>query len=289
MLAGPDWKEGKAKLEQLANRFGCRDRIHLPGPLYGEKKWSLLRMADVFVSPSRWEAFSIAQAEAMAVGLPVVTSTGVNLAPDLREADAALLVPLAVEPLAKAIATLEADPERRRALGNRGKAWMERNCDPDRAGASVPGVLSSHSGKGAGARLEPFALKVMFSSKSPFLPDPHLLAELIQRKRYARIARRAEQGMVRQWFLLYGQASKEWLLNPQPARLRKLLPPDDRSWADPFLWKRGDDWFIFCEEWLTSKPYGHISVMQVSRDGQVVSPAKPVLMKAASSLLSLPL
>jgi len=135
VLVGPDWNNGQAKLEQLASQFGCRDRMYFLGPLYGEKKWSALRMADAFVSPSRWEAFSIAQAEAMALGLPVVTTTGVNLAPDLREADAALLTPPVVEPLARALATLEADAERRRALGTRGKAWMQANCDPDRAGA----------------------------------------------------------------------------------------------------------------------------------------------------------
>ena len=134
VLVGPDWHDGKAKLQELANLFGCGDRVHFVGPVYGQKKWSLLRLADVFVSPSRWEAFSIAQAEAMAIGLPVVTSTKVNLAPDLRAADAALLTPLAVEPLAKAIAALEADPEQQRALGNRGKAWMERNCNPEHAG-----------------------------------------------------------------------------------------------------------------------------------------------------------
>jgi glycosyltransferase involved in cell wall biosynthesis len=134
LMVGPDWQEGRAKLEHLAERFGCRNRIRFLGPIYGDKKWSLLRMADIFVSPSRWEAFSIAQAEAMSVGLPVVTSTKVNPATDLREADAALLSPPAVEPLTKAIATLEADQERRRALGNRGKAWAEAHCTPDRAG-----------------------------------------------------------------------------------------------------------------------------------------------------------
>jgi len=134
VLAGPDWREGRANLELLARRIGCRERIHFVGPVYGEKKWSLLRMADVFVSPSRWEAFNIALAEAMAVGLPAVTSTKGNLAPDLRKADAALLTPLEVEPLAKAIASLEADQERRRALGRRGKAWVEANCNPDLAG-----------------------------------------------------------------------------------------------------------------------------------------------------------
>jgi glycosyltransferase involved in cell wall biosynthesis len=135
VLVGPDWQAGKASLVQMANQLGCGARVHFIEPVYGLKKWSLLRLADAFVSPSRWEAFSIAQAEAMAIGLPVVTSTQVNLASDLREADAALLTPLAVEPLAKAMATLEADGERRHALGNRGRAWAELNCGADRAGA----------------------------------------------------------------------------------------------------------------------------------------------------------
>jgi poly(glycerol-phosphate) alpha-glucosyltransferase len=134
LLVGPDWQDGRAKLEQLGDRFGCKDRMHFTGPLYGAKKWAVLRMADLFVSPSRWEAFSIAQAEAMAIGLPVVTTTKVNLALELRDADAALLTPPSTELLAKALATLEADAERRQTLGKRGRAWMESNCDPARAG-----------------------------------------------------------------------------------------------------------------------------------------------------------
>ena len=134
VLVGPDWQNGRAQLERMAAQHGCGSRIHFLGPLYGEKKWALLRMADLFVSPSRREAFNIAQAEAMAVGLPVVTSTEVSLAPDLREADAAVLAPLGVEPLAKTIATIAADAGRRRVLGKQGNAWMQTHCDPDRAG-----------------------------------------------------------------------------------------------------------------------------------------------------------
>ncbi len=119
----------------------------------------------------------------------------------------------------------------------------------------------------------------MLLSKSPFLPDPRLVVDFLRHKRYGRIQRREEQGFSRQWFLLCGQAGKEWLLDPQPAKLRKLFPPNDRVWADPFLWKRGDQWFIFCEEWLYGKPHGHIAVMQVSPAGQALSPSKPVLVK----------
>ncbi len=119
----------------------------------------------------------------------------------------------------------------------------------------------------------------MLLSKSPFLPNPSLAVDFLRHQRYGRIQRREEAGRRRQWFLLCGLAGKEWRLNPQPAHLGKLLPPNDRFWADPFLWKRGDQWFIYCEEWLEGKPHGHIAVMQVSPAGQALSPAKPVLVK----------
>ncbi len=115
--------------------------------------------------------------------------------------------------------------------------------------------------------------------KSAFLPDYRLLVDLIRRKKHARTLRREETGMTPQWFLLCGPASKEWLLNPQPSTLRRLLPPPDRTWADPFLWKRGDDWFIFCEEKLFAKPEGFISVIQLSPDAQRAVSIRPVLAK----------
>jgi hypothetical protein len=115
--------------------------------------------------------------------------------------------------------------------------------------------------------------------KSAFVPDPRLIGEFIRRRRFDRIKSKEEKGSLRQWFLLFGREEKESLLNPQPARLRKLLPPDDRIWADPFLWKQGDDFFIFCEEWFYGAPYGHIAVMQVSADGKDLSPSKMVLRK----------
>jgi glycosyltransferase involved in cell wall biosynthesis len=134
ILAGPDWKNGKAKLEKLAEQSGCRNRITFTGPIYGEKKWGLLRLANVFVSPSRREAFSIALVEAMVCGLPVVTSAKVHLATDLIGDGTALVCPVDAEALACAILTLAADREGQLTLGSNGRAWVEAHCSPDHAG-----------------------------------------------------------------------------------------------------------------------------------------------------------
>jgi glycosyltransferase involved in cell wall biosynthesis len=143
VLAGPDWQNGKAQLEALANRFGCRKQIRFLGPIYGDKKWELLRLADVYISPSRREAFSVALTEAMACGLPVITSQNVDAAPDLMAAGAALVCPANAAALAKAIVKLATDPAGRRTLGGQGKSWVEAHCNANFAGERFRTFYSS--------------------------------------------------------------------------------------------------------------------------------------------------
>jgi len=73
----PDWQlkilgEGplRCKLSKLVESLGMADRVTLPGvtPDIGAE----YRRADVFVLPSRYEAFGLVTAEAMSYGLPVV-------------------------------------------------------------------------------------------------------------------------------------------------------------------------------------------------------------------------
>src|ERR1041385_4022761 len=82
-----------------------------------------------------------------------------------------------------------------------------------------------------------------------------LAIDYLQQKHYARRKRRVDAGKAAQWFLLYGQAESQSLRTPNPATLRKLLPPEDRSWMDPFLWKRDGQFYVFCEEWLSNEPH----------------------------------
>lgn len=71
----------RAALLRLANALGCAERLLLPGES-GELPGStipplpvLLAAMDVFVSPSREEAFGLAVLEALAAGLPVLHVT----------------------------------------------------------------------------------------------------------------------------------------------------------------------------------------------------------------------
>ncbi|PWU18503.1 MAG: hypothetical protein C5B50_08950 [Verrucomicrobia bacterium] len=117
----------------------------------------------------------------------------------------------------------------------------------------------------------------MSPAKSSFIPTPGLACDWFQRRRYRRIQAQEEKGAAHQWFLLCGPAAPEARLKPEPGRLRQILPPEDRAWADPFLWKRGDDFYIFCEEWVFGQPHAHIAAFKVSAGGQPMSESVPVL------------
>jgi glycosyltransferase involved in cell wall biosynthesis len=78
----------------------------------------ILNASDVFVLSSRWEGNPMSVMEAMASGLPVV-STAVGGVPELvRDGETGLLVPSEdAEALAQAIQALVDDPARRQAMG----------------------------------------------------------------------------------------------------------------------------------------------------------------------------
>jgi glycosyltransferase involved in cell wall biosynthesis len=74
VIAGPDEQGTRAALERKAGSLGLLDGIVFAGPVYGEAKEQLLESADLFVLPSRSENFGLVVAEALAAGVPVVTT-----------------------------------------------------------------------------------------------------------------------------------------------------------------------------------------------------------------------
>jgi glycosyltransferase involved in cell wall biosynthesis len=116
-LAG--WGAGEVAAAVAAS--GVADRILLAGYVPEADKAALFSGADVFAYPSRYEGYGLPVLEAMACGVPVVTTTGGSL-PEVA-GDAALLVePGDAGALAAAIAKLAGDPAARAALVERGRA-----------------------------------------------------------------------------------------------------------------------------------------------------------------------
>lgn len=110
----------RARLEELAGALGLAGRVSFVG--HRSEIAPDLRDADIFLIPSLWEGFGLAAVEAMNAGLPLVAAD----VPGLREVvgrhgECAILVdPEDEAGMAAALASLIADPERRREMGRRG-------------------------------------------------------------------------------------------------------------------------------------------------------------------------
>lgn len=113
----------RATLEAEARRLGISARFHGFDPGFRSR----LDELDVFVLPTRGDNLPVSILEAMASGLPVI-STRVGGIPEQIEDGATgyLVEPDDVDGLAAALGRLAADPERRDAFGRAGAAKVER-------------------------------------------------------------------------------------------------------------------------------------------------------------------
>ncbi|WP_298370916.1 glycosyltransferase [Azospirillum sp.] len=120
--------EWRADLEVQAARLGVAARVRFRGWLDRSDLASVYREADVFVLASRDEGMPNVVLEAMASGLPVV-STAVAGARDLvMEGETGLLVPPEdADALACALRRLVGDADARAWLGARGRARVEES------------------------------------------------------------------------------------------------------------------------------------------------------------------
>ena len=105
---------------RLARRHGVEDRVILAGPQLDPRPY--YGAADAFVLPSLYDPFPNAALEAMACGLPVVTSAKSGAAEVVREHDAGLVCPSRdVAGLAAHMRVL-LDPAQRERFGQRARA-----------------------------------------------------------------------------------------------------------------------------------------------------------------------
>jgi glycosyltransferase involved in cell wall biosynthesis len=116
------------KTEQLVNRLGIGDQVRFVSGITTQQMVDYYAEAAIAVVPSVYEGFGLPAGEAMACGVPVVSTDGGAL-PEVV-GDAGVIVPARnVDALADAIDALLQDPRRREELGNEGRQRiLEQFC-----------------------------------------------------------------------------------------------------------------------------------------------------------------
>jgi len=125
-IAGPDEAGHLGKVLALAGQLRVADSMEYVGEVDDKAKSSLYRQADLFVLPTFSENFGVVVAEALAHGLPVITTKGAPWK-DLVTYGCGWWIDIGVAPLVDAlrVATALSDRERR-AMGLRGRIYVQR-------------------------------------------------------------------------------------------------------------------------------------------------------------------
>jgi glycosyltransferase involved in cell wall biosynthesis len=126
-MHGPDYNGGLAVTRAHMQRLHLEPWVTIGQPVYGQEKRDFLLMADGYVHPSRWESYGIALIENLAFGVPSVASDAIHLAPSLRRAGAAILVPPSPDGIATGLEALRGMtdnlPDRARSFVRDELAW----------------------------------------------------------------------------------------------------------------------------------------------------------------------
>lgn len=124
VIAGPDEGGHGAVIQQKILAAGLAGQIELVGPVEGAVKADLFANASVFVLPTFSENFGIVVAEALAAGVPVITTKGAPWA-ELEQHQCGWWVDIGVEPLVLALEqAIKLTDEDRRSMGQRGRALV---------------------------------------------------------------------------------------------------------------------------------------------------------------------
>ena len=143
--SGPE----RGELVTRVARHGIQKLVHFEPSVADTAPW--LRAMDVFVLPSRSEAFSNSLMEAMACGaVPVASRVGGN--PELAAPGRGLLFPVGdAVALAELLAMLLEHPEQRDKLRNAASGWVKSELNLDRLADRLESIYTIAEGAGVSA------------------------------------------------------------------------------------------------------------------------------------------
>lgn len=125
-----------AELASYIETEGLTSSVYLTGYQSNVDEW--MAAADIYVLPSYWEGLSNTMLEAMASGLPVVSTRVSGSIEIVEETNAGMVVDVGqINKLAEAVVQLVADPGLRRQMGKAGRAVIRNHY-------SIESVAAKH-------------------------------------------------------------------------------------------------------------------------------------------------
>ncbi len=136
-VVGPDENNHLAEVRAAVEAAGVAPDFVFDGPLYDDAKDKAYQESDCFVLPTYSENFALVVPEALAGGLPVITTQATPWQ-ELTEKNCGWWIEVGVEPLARAmLQAMQLSDTERRAMGLRGRHLVETNYSWDTIAAKL--------------------------------------------------------------------------------------------------------------------------------------------------------
>lgn len=137
LIVGPDDRGYTEEMKRLYAKHVEDGSVVFHGPVFGQDKFDLLKSIDAFMLPTRNENWSIAVAEALGAGLPVVCTKGAPWS-CIDEVGAGKWTDICIEGIAAGLEfVMNADDETRKVMGSNGRKWVEDNLQWPKIAADV--------------------------------------------------------------------------------------------------------------------------------------------------------
>lgn len=138
-IMGPAEHDHDKTLIALARQLGLK-RAAILGPVYGDDRAKTYSEADLFVLPTLNENFAMTVAEALAFGMPVISTKGAPWS-GLETERCGWWIDHGQEAMTRALVeAMDLTDVTRAEMGERGRAWMRRDFSWDRIASDMADV-----------------------------------------------------------------------------------------------------------------------------------------------------
>lgn len=152
LVVGPDYSNYIEKINVIASENKITDNIKVLGMLTGHDKLAVLGVSDLFTLPSYTENFGVVIGEAMAAGVPTITTTGVPWS-EVNSWNCGLQIELSRENLFNAMESLMGEDEKYLiAMSKNAKSLIKKNyswsAQAEKFGQALDYVVNSKAAPG---------------------------------------------------------------------------------------------------------------------------------------------
>jgi glycosyltransferase involved in cell wall biosynthesis len=148
VIAGEGEPAYVAELQRKVSEAGITESVTFMGPVHGDDKWGLMKKANIFVLPTYSENFGLVIAEALACGVPVITTKGTPWS-DLETEECGWWIDIGAKPLADCLVDALSLPDSwLTEMGERGRRLVEAKYMIDLTARTMHGVYEWMLGGG---------------------------------------------------------------------------------------------------------------------------------------------